>query len=107
MIDKDWHRGTNVLIQEVGSLKLSLMGYSLTLFYPRSASPPYGFFVLNRNGVENFSANLAMSDDLELTTEFIIYRASEGESHAREVYCSAALKNLSLSRRGCHWDLDL
>ncbi|UZJ54665.1 hypothetical protein CBS101457_003985 [Exobasidium rhododendri] len=56
--------------------------------YRRSVNPPYGFFVLNRNGVENFSANLTTEDDLELTTEFIIYRASQGE------------------RRRC-WDLDI
>lgn len=47
--------------------------------YRRSASPAYGFFVLNRNGVENYSANLTKSDDLELTTEFIIYRATKDE----------------------------
>lgn len=47
--------------------------------YRRSANPSYGFFVLNRNGVENYSANLTKSDDLEMTTEFIIYRATEEE----------------------------
>jgi hypothetical protein len=40
---------------------------------------------MNRNGVENFSAALSLDDDLELTSEFIIYRpASEDDDEEEE-----------------------
>lgn len=45
------------------------------LFLFRRRLPPYnGFFLMNRNGVENFSADVTPEDDLEITPEFIIYR---------------------------------
>ncbi|GAK65802.1 uncharacterized protein PAN0_010c4023 [Moesziomyces antarcticus] len=45
------------------------------LFLFRRRLPPYnGFFLMNRNGVENFSADVTQEDDLEITPEFIIYR---------------------------------
>lgn len=45
------------------------------LFLFRRRLPPYnGFFLMNRNGVENFSADVTPDDDLEITPEFIIYR---------------------------------
>lgn len=45
------------------------------LFLFRRRVPPYnGFFLMNRNGVENFSADITPDDDLEITPEFIIYR---------------------------------
>lgn len=86
----------------------SLYTLSLCCLLHRSANPPYGFFVLNRNGVENFSANLDMSDDLELTTEFIIYRASEGKHRgARRDSICKRLSLKALIRRRCHWHLDI
>lgn len=55
------------------------------LFLFRRRLPPYnGFFLMNRNGVENFSADVTPDDDLEITPEFIIYRPeSSGDN---EVY---------------------
>ncbi|KAN0065734.1 hypothetical protein ACQY0O_000864 [Thecaphora frezii] len=42
--------------------------------FRRDKAPYHGFFILNRNGVENFSADMTPDDDLEITPEFIIYR---------------------------------
>ncbi|SPO23771.1 related to decapping enzyme [Ustilago trichophora] len=55
------------------------------LFLFQRRLPPYnGFFLMNRNGVENFSADITPEDDLEITPEFIIYRpATNGDN---EVY---------------------
>jgi hypothetical protein len=47
--------------------------------YRRSSSPKYGFSVLNRNGIENYTANMTKDDDLELTEDFLIYRAHSDE----------------------------
>lgn len=53
------------------------------LFLFRRRLPPYnGFFLMNRNGVENFSADVTPDDDLEITPEFIIYRPEQND----EVY---------------------
>lgn len=53
------------------------------LFLFRRRLPPYnGFFLMNRNGVENFSADVTPDDDLEITPEFIIYRPEAND----EVY---------------------
>lgn len=61
--------------------------------YRRAAAPTYGFFVLNRNGVENFSAPLTHNDDLDLTDEFIIYRPADsgasGAAAQRERQCES------------------
>lgn len=55
------------------------------LFLFRRRLPPYnGFFLMNRNGVENFSADVTPDDDLEITPEFIIYRPET--SGDNEVY---------------------
>ncbi|SNX83747.1 related to decapping enzyme [Melanopsichium pennsylvanicum] len=50
--------------------------------FRRRKSPYNGFFLMNRNGVENFSADITPEDDLEITPEFIIYRPETSE----EVY---------------------
>lgn len=42
--------------------------------FRRTASPHYGIFVLNRNGVENFCVPLTQDDDLEITDDFTILR---------------------------------
>lgn len=47
--------------------------------YRRSSAPFYGFFVLNRNGVENFDAKLQAEDDVELAGEFVHFRATSNE----------------------------
>ncbi|CDS00461.1 hypothetical protein [Sporisorium scitamineum] len=55
------------------------------LFLFRRRLPPYnGFFLMNRNGVENFSADVTPDDDLEITPEFIIYRPEKNGDN--EVY---------------------
>ncbi len=55
------------------------------LFLFRRRLPPYnGFFLMNRNGIENFSADVTPDDDLEITPEFIIYRPET--SGDNEVY---------------------
>ncbi|PWN37788.1 PH domain-like protein [Meira miltonrushii] len=47
--------------------------------YRRSTAPYSGFFVLNRNGVENFDAKLQAEDDVELAGEFVHFRAASNE----------------------------
>lgn len=47
--------------------------------YRRSSAPCSGFFVLNRNGVENFDAKLQAEDDVELAGEFVHFRAASNE----------------------------
>lgn len=55
------------------------------LFLFRRRLPPYnGFFLMNRNGVENFSADVTGEDDLEITPEFIIYRPRDGSGSGEE-----------------------
>ncbi|CAO1614460.1 unnamed protein product [Sympodiomycopsis kandeliae] len=48
--------------------------------YKRTISPHYGMFVLNRNGVENFSVPLTKEDELQLTDQFVILRTEEETS---------------------------
>ncbi len=57
-----------------------------TTTHPNSSqSPPHAFFLLNRNGVENFNGSLSAGDDLDVTPEFIIYRAeSKDREQAKE-----------------------
>jgi hypothetical protein len=45
----------------------------------RSQPPLYGFFILNRHGVENFSHYLEDEAALELTPEYIIVQGDDGE----------------------------
>ena len=43
------------------------------LLYRRSRGIAHGFFILNRNGLENFSDDLADDQDVELSEQFIIF----------------------------------
>ncbi|KDN46299.1 PH domain-like protein [Tilletiaria anomala UBC 951] len=52
--------------------------------YQRVQSPHYGFFIMNRNGVENFSASITPQDDLELTPEFIIYHPGSPQKQSSD-----------------------
>lgn len=45
--------------------------------YRREIAPHYGMFVLNRNGVDNFSVSLTKDDELQLTEQFVILRTEE------------------------------
>lgn len=53
----------------------------------RHSNPPFGFFILNRNGVENFSAHITPQDDLELTPQFIIYQSAKGTLSILYFFC--------------------
>jgi mRNA-decapping enzyme 1B len=52
--------------------------------YHRTQAPHYGMFLLNRNGVDNFSVPLTKDDDLELTEEFVILRTEDATSLGEE-----------------------
>lgn len=64
-----------VVLYNYNSGEWTKTGVEGPLFLFRRRLPPYnGFFLMNRNGVENFSADVTPEDDLEITPEFIIYR---------------------------------
>lgn len=49
-----------------------------TLFlFKRSKAPAYGFFIMNRLGVENVMCFLTENVELQITPEYIIYRADQ------------------------------
>ncbi|KAF9356854.1 hypothetical protein BGX26_004626 [Mortierella sp. AD094] len=49
-----------------------------TMFvFKRSTAPSYGFFIMNRLGLENLMADLTGDMALQLTSDYIIYRAGE------------------------------
>ncbi|KAF9434526.1 hypothetical protein BGZ76_007868 [Entomortierella beljakovae] len=49
-----------------------------TMFvFKRSAAPSYGFFIMNRLGLENLMADLTGDMALQVTSDYIIYRAGE------------------------------
>jgi hypothetical protein len=51
-------------------------GVEGTLFlFKRSRHPLYGFFILNRQGIENVCEDLSDGANLEVTPELIIYQA--------------------------------
>lgn len=43
-------------------------------YHSRTQAPHYGLFLLNRNGVENFSASFSSADNLDLTPDLIMYQ---------------------------------
>lgn len=46
------------------------------LFYvPRRAYPPYGFFILNRMGMEDYVQHMYPEDDLETHGDYLMYRS--------------------------------
>lgn len=53
----------------------------------RSTLPSYGFFIMNRLGIDNLMADLTADMALELTSDYIIYRDEKGE--ARNTWPSA------------------
>lgn len=55
-------------------------GVEGTLFLvEKSVSPLYGFFIMNRLHLENFSASLNRSMEIILTPEFVIYQNDTGK----------------------------
>ncbi|SJX63182.1 related to decapping enzyme [Sporisorium reilianum f. sp. reilianum] len=74
-----------VVLYNYNSGEWTKTGVEGPLFLFRRRLPPYnGFFLMNRNGVENFSADVTPDDDLEITPEFIIYRPEKNGDN--EVY---------------------
>ncbi|SPC65993.1 related to decapping enzyme [Ustilago sp. UG-2017b] len=64
-----------VVLYNYNSGEWTKTGVEGPLFLFRRRLPPYnGFFLMNRNGLENFSADVTPEDDLDITPEFIIYR---------------------------------
>ncbi|RKP14292.1 hypothetical protein BJ684DRAFT_8820 [Piptocephalis cylindrospora] len=62
-------------------------GVEGTLFLvERSVSPLYGFFIMNRLGLENFSASLNRSMEIILTPEFVIYQNDTGKVYGLWAY---------------------
>lgn len=47
-----------------------------------SVAPHYGFFILNRHGVDSFCEDLVDENNLELTPEYIIFQSPDGRSHS-------------------------
>lgn len=71
------------------------------MFLVRRATIPYnGFFILNRNGVENFGADVTQDDDLEITPEFIIYRpVSKGDNDIYGVWVFESSQRDSMGQK--------
>ncbi|SOV08901.1 related to decapping enzyme [Ustilago sp. UG-2017a] len=64
-----------VVLYNYNSGEWTKTGVEGPLFLFHRRLPPYnGFFLMNRNGLENFSADVTPEDDLDITPEFIIYR---------------------------------
>ncbi|ORX90235.1 DCP1-domain-containing protein [Basidiobolus meristosporus CBS 931.73] len=61
-----------------------------TMFlFKREVSPKYGFFVMNRLSIDNFIVYLNGNMDLQITTDFIIYRTGEEDIHGIWMYETA------------------
>ncbi|PWN51298.1 PH domain-like protein [Violaceomyces palustris] len=70
------------------------------MFLFRRSSPPYnGFFIMNRNGVENFSADMTPDDDLEITPEFIIYRPESSDNAIYGIWIFEPSQRLSVGEK--------
>ncbi|EPQ27474.1 uncharacterized protein PFL1_05012 [Pseudozyma flocculosa PF-1] len=68
--------------------------------FRRNKAPYHGFFILNRNGVENFSADMTPDDDLEITPEFIIYRPdSSSENDVYGIWIFESSQRLSIGEQ--------
>lgn len=50
----------------------------LSNFLCRSTLPSYGFFIMNRLGIDNLMADLKADMALQLTSDYIIYRDEKG-----------------------------
>ncbi|KAK9762304.1 hypothetical protein K7432_012105 [Basidiobolus ranarum] len=62
-------------------------GVEGTMFlFKREISPKYGFFVMNRLSIDNFIVYLNGNMDLQITTDFIIYRTGEEDIHGIWMY---------------------
>ncbi|KAG0057189.1 hypothetical protein BGZ83_001132 [Gryganskiella cystojenkinii] len=61
-------------------------GVEGTMFvFKRSAVPSYGFFIMNRLGIDNLMADLTADMALQLTADYIIYR-DEKDIHGIWIY---------------------
>ena len=45
----------------------------------RQKQPLYGFFIMNRLGIDNYVVFLTEGLEIQLTEEYIIYKTEEGE----------------------------
>ncbi|KAJ1643806.1 hypothetical protein IWQ61_010487, partial [Dispira simplex] len=77
-------------------------------FYQRSVAPYYGFTVMNRVGLDNFSALFRPTLEIQLTTDFIIFRdvrgTNTGNKEEKEEECSVSSNDqgmLSEDGEGC------
>lgn len=58
----------------------------------RSTAPSYGFFIMNRLGLDNLMADLTADMALQLTSDYIIYRDEKGAmGHQSSLYINSAL----------------
>ncbi|KAL1914750.1 uncharacterized protein VTP21DRAFT_8008 [Calcarisporiella thermophila] len=62
-------------------------GVEGTMFiFKRSVAPVYGFFIMNRLSIENFHTFLTSDVEIQLSSEFIIYRTSDDNIHGIWIY---------------------
>ncbi|KAI9021206.1 hypothetical protein DFJ74DRAFT_707172 [Hyaloraphidium curvatum] len=58
-----------------------------TMFVTRSTrDPPYGFFIINRSNLNNFSASLSSEMDIDVTGDYVIYKT--GDDHTYGLWIS-------------------
>jgi hypothetical protein len=81
---EDQHRGPHVPVQSVSSsIPPTPARAHRDVCAGRSREPKYGFFILNRNGLENILEDLTAESEVRMEGEFILFEpfAEAGGSH--------------------------
>ncbi|ORX74173.1 PH domain-like protein, partial [Linderina pennispora] len=63
--------------------------------FERSSAPHYGFMVMNRLGIDNYTELLGPQISIQPTDEFLIYRQSDGAVMGIWIYEEADRKSIA------------
>lgn len=88
VVGEDQYRGPHVPVQSVSSSNPPVQARAhWDVCTCRSREPTYGFFILNRNGLENILEDLTAESEVRMEGEFILFEpfAEAGESRGRRM----------------------